>query len=472
MSFVFGLVMCLCLIPVELIMLLVLYPKNWRKAKLIFGVTKRKEYCEGETEKVVDGIYVKRRRQAVMILLLSIAVGLVLVILHGISIQTALWLIAFYASLIGIMCPFFMGNREMKSLKRSLGIMNEKGVNLTDFKNVGVIRTLDKRRVLIPNITGLLIVAAALLIDLEVIKVNSSLTGQFLIFGVTALFWGVGLLMTVLAFVMDGVKNEVISEDSAINANYNRALKKNLSDLSVIFVWINVVFMLAVLLVFTFNYSEMGMLIGSLLYIAMFMMETGIYVFRNKKIENRYQNEVSVVADEDDYWIGGLFYYNPNNKRLNVKKRVVVGGTINIAHPVGKIITGIVALMLLFVVATMVYIGMAEATPIKLNIEDGQLICHHLSDDYVIDIEDIESITMREDIDSIHFVRIAGFGMDKLLKGNFTVDGESGCRVFLNPENGICIKVKTAETTYYVSAATSDETRAAYGKLQSEVNHD
>ena len=470
MSLLFGLVMCLCLIPTVLIMFLMFYPKNWRKAKLILGVTNRKEYCEGETETIVDGIYGKRRRQAAIILVSSVAVCLILLILHDLFIQTTLWLLTFYGFLIGIMCPFFMGNKEMKSLKRGLGITTEKGISLTDFKNVGIIRTLDKKKVLIPNIAGFVIVIAALLIDLKVIPAKGNIAGTFVVFLMTVVFFGIGLLMTGFAFLMDGMKNEVISEDSTINANYNRAMKKNLSDMSVIFIWVNVLFMLAVLLFSTFSYSEMGILAGSLLYIGLIMAETGIYVLRNRKIESRYRNEVSVETDEDDYWIGGMFYYNPNNKRLNVKKRVGVGGTINLAHPAGKIISGVVALMLLFAVAAMVYIGMAEATPIKLKIEDGRLICHHLSDDYVIDIAGIESVTISEDIDSVSFVRIAGFGTDKLLKGKFSVDGESGCGVFLNPENGNYIKVTTKDRTYYIGAETAEKTRDFYSKLLEAEN--
>lgn len=110
---------------------------------------------------------------------------------------------------------------------------------------------------------------------------------------------------------------------------------------------------------------------------------------------------------------------------------------------------------------------MAEATPIKLKVENGKLICHHLTDDYVIDINEIESIEWGEDVNEVRFIKTAGFGIPNLYKGSFTVNGESGCKVFLNPEEGNYIKVMTAEMTYYVSAATSEETKIVYEQLQS-----
>ena len=123
----------------------------------------------------------------------------------------------------------------MKSLKRSLGLGNSEKISYTDTGTAGNVHTVTLSRTLIPNIIGFLVVIAALLVDLKVIKLNSDIAGNFLGTGITAIFWLVGLLLTGAAYMMDGIKNEVISSDSVINANYNRAKKKNLSDFSIAF---------------------------------------------------------------------------------------------------------------------------------------------------------------------------------------------------------------------------------------------
>jgi len=42
--------------------------------------------------------------------------------------------------------------------------------------------------------------------------------------------------------------------------------------------------------------------------------------------------------DEDDYWKGGLFYFNKNDPSIFVEKRFGVGWTLNFANPIGYII--------------------------------------------------------------------------------------------------------------------------------------
>ena len=200
-------------------------------------------------------------------------------------------------------------------------------------------------------------------------------------------------------------------------------------------------------------------------YIVMLIRGMMAFVRRERKIESRYINEMTVTEDEDDYWIGGLLYYNPKNKRFNIKKRMGLGSTINMAHPVGKIVAAVIVLILIFCFGSMVYVGMAEATPIKMSIEDNTLICHHLSNDYEIEIDSIESITYDENIDSLTFAKVAGFGMPNLLKGSFSVNGENGCKVFLNPENGNYIKLVSKGVTYYLGAATAKETKTIYETL-------
>ena len=461
MSLVFGIVMCAILVPTLLIMSFILYPKNWKTSKLILGVSMRKEYTEGDTADTVDKLYNTRRNQAKKLLLLSIIASAILLLLHGFILQTTLWMILIFASLLGLYIPYSIGNREMKSLKRALGITAEK-ISYTDMSAAGSIRTVKLSSILIPNILGFIGVLFALFIDLKIIPIRSELAGNFMGTGVCATFFVMGIVISVIADLMDSLKNEVISSDSTINTNYNRAKKKNLSNSIIAFLWLNAILMglsyaFSILMV-----SEIFFIIGIVLYIVILMAGLFIYASRNRKIEIRYKKKMTIVEDEDDHWIGGLFYYNPNNKRLNISKRAGVGTTFNFAHPVGKLAGVLISITLLATVVILVYMGMTEATPLKLKIEDNKLICHQLTDDYVIDIDDISDIEWGEDVSSLRFFKVAGFGISNLYKGSFNVNGENDCKVFLNPEEGSYIKVVTDEYIYYISASTSDETRAIY----------
>ena len=464
MSLIFGIVMCSVLVPTLLIMYFILYPKNWKTSKLILGVSMRKEYTESDTAETVDKLYCLRRNQAKKLMTLSIIASVILLLLHGFILQTTFWMILVFASLLGIYIPYFIGNGEMKSLKRALGLNPEK-ISYTDLNVAGSIRTIKFSSILIPNIFGFIGVITALLIDLKVIPVKSEIAGNFMGTGICATFFVMGIVLSVIAYFMDGLKNEVISPDSTINTNYNRARKKNLSNSIIAFLWLNAILMILSYVFSIMMVSELFFIIGIMLYIVILMVGLFIYASRNRKIEVRYKKEMTIVEDEDDHWIGGMFYYNPNNKRLNISKRAGVGTTFNLAHPIGKLAGVLICITFLVIMASLVYIGMAEATPLKLKIENNKLICHQLTDEYEIDIADIRDIEWGEDVSDLRFFKVSGFGISNLYKGNFTVNNEVGCKVFLNPEEGRYIKVVTDEYIYYISASTSDETRAIYDTL-------
>ena len=201
-------------------------------------------------------------------------------------------------------------------------------------------------------------------------------------------------------------------------------------------------------------------------YMQLLFVGVALFVARERRLQAAYQKEMTLTEDDDDYWFAGMFYYNPSDKRLNVEKRAGVGGTINMAHPAGKVITGILALTLIFVVLVLVWVGMLEVTPMKLKYDDGRVVCHQLRDDYVIDVKDIESAEYGENLKNLKLYRISGVGSNTELKGNFSVNGENGCKVFLWTENEAYIKIVTKTKTYYVNGATKEETAAVYSELE------
>lgn len=55
--------------------------------------------------------------------------------------------------------------------------------------------------------------------------------------------------------------------------------------------------------------------------------------------------------DDDRYWLGGILYYNPDDPDWLVPKRYGLGRTLNLGHPIGKLI--MVGLLLLAVALTL-----------------------------------------------------------------------------------------------------------------------
>ena len=51
-------------------------------------------------------------------------------------------------------------------------------------------------------------------------------------------------------------------------------------------------------------------------------------------------------VDDDDKWIGGIMYYNPNDSRLVINNRVGTNSSINVAKTSGKVIMGLLVLLI------------------------------------------------------------------------------------------------------------------------------
>ena len=465
MTLAAGIIEFLIMIFYLLFMYFMFYSINIKTAKHIFGVTNRKEFASEEAAAEIKEIVSNKKKTMKYIIAILVLAGIALLLFDGIKIKTTLWVSLVFIAIFAGGIPYFLGNKEMKSLKYRLGIQKE-GVVYTDLKNAGIIRGLCRIKVLIPNIISFIMVIVIILIDIDVIKVEDKKYGDSAL-GIIVLgsMFLVGILITVFAFAMDARKNEVISSDSDINANYNRAKKRNVALLSITILWLNTAYMLLSMIILLKLYSDLFVMSYSIVFFVMIIAVIIIYFNRDRKIEARYRTETTIVTDDDDNWIGGMFYYNKKDRRLMVPKRFGVGGTMNIAHPAGKVLCAFVVGVLLFTLGTLVWMGMLETTPLKLKLEDNKVICHQIWDDYVIPVEDIQECELLDDLKDHKFVRVSGIGMENQLGGNFTVDGESGCKVFLDTRNTTFIKIRTKDTTYYINAHTREETRTVYESI-------
>ena len=248
MAFLFGLIMFICCTPALLIAYVQLYPKRWTAKKLIFGVKNRKEYKEGETTAEVEQIVEKYCSWGKRIVIAGCVIAGLLLLLHGMALQTTAWTAFFMLAFLMINIPYILGNREMKALKRRLGLVSESGVSLVDLSNAGAVHALKPAAIWAPSICATLLVVVALLMDLHVIPLKNGITGdRFEMTMAMAVFWLCDLLFLALSYLFDGLKNEVISTDRDVNANYNRVKKKNMADYFVVYAWVMVAYMAAMM---------------------------------------------------------------------------------------------------------------------------------------------------------------------------------------------------------------------------------
>ncbi len=359
MDLLVKLLIAICIIPSAVVMLMLAFPKNTEKRKMIFGVRDNPKFHEGEAAKRVKAIADSCRKGALIITAIICIATVILVFVPAANVaMLALTLLVFALFLIAI--PYGKGNMEMKSLKKELGI-TKSGTVYADLKNANVVHGLKMPWLILPNALALLETIFAVLVDFGVIRIVDDLAiEKYALTMLTASFLFVAIIMIPVAYIMDNIRNTVISKDSSVNANYNRAKKKCWGDLFIAMSWINTLFAGVLMTLYMFIYNDIAVLIGFIAYLVLIMAAVLIAAKLQASIEKRYERDTDLeLLDDDDCWILGMFYYNPNDTRLNVEKRFGYGGTVNIAHPAGKVIMVLTAVLLL---GTIVFIIWAAVT--------------------------------------------------------------------------------------------------------------
>ena len=357
MTWLIKLIMFVCVVPTALILCAIGFPKDPQKRKMIFGVRDVPEFhANGAADKVRE-IVSANRRTALIITALVCLISIILLILPATGITMLAWLLLVFAMLL-ISVPFGKGNTELKSLKKELGV-TKSGVVYTDLSNTDTIHALKLPWIILPNAVALAGTVFAVLVDFGVIRITESLACEkYALTAMSLSFFSLAVMFVPIAIVMDRTRNIVISRDSNVNANYNRAKKKTWADLLTAMSWVNALFLTGYSILCMFLNNDMVILGGTLVYTVLLMVIVVIGAVNQRAVEKRYERDTDLeLQDDDDKWIFGMFYYNPNDSRLNVEKRFGYGATINIAHPAGKVITVITALLLLGSIIFLVYLA-------------------------------------------------------------------------------------------------------------------
>lgn len=466
MNKILGLIMFLCFVPFLIIMYFVMYPKNWKKKKTIFGVRNRSEFLDGDNSGLVDEIVKGNRKLATVILISSCIISLAFLLIPNLSAMMISFTVFIMIICVVIMLPHIKGNGEMKSLKRELGIVAGSTVRTADLKSISASHTFNILSFIIPNGISMICLVFSILYDLKLVDVGKGLyQGSFGATVLSGVFFFQGVLFVVLAIMMDNMRNEVISQKSDVNANYNRAKKKLWSDMWLLMTWLNTALLLFMVFTIVLGLSPVTVLVGATVWLVATILLMFMLTRKTSLLNEHYESE-KVTEDDDDFWIYGVFYYNPKDARLNVEKRTGLGSTVNMAHPVGKVIAAFCVLAIVFSFVMMFYVGVIEVTPLELRVDNGYVICHQLRDEYNIALEDIKEVTYVENKGDFKPIKIAGVESDNVLKGKFGVEGENDAKLFMNGKVDSYIRIKTDKTTYFINDKTEEETKLTYEEIK------
>lgn len=170
-------------------------------------------------------------------------------------------------------------------------------------------------------------------------------------------------------------------------------------------------------------------------------------------------------VDEDDLWLWGMFYVNPNDRHSLVNDRIGMGMTVNLARPAGKIVMGFTVLCIAALPFLGVWVMAEEFSPRQVAVADGAVTVTHLTEQLSVPLAAVTDAGLLEELPD--YSRIAGTAMDTIQEGRYRVDGYGVCRVSFNPREGPFIVLQTETETYIFGADDPAETRAVFARIRS-----
>lgn len=173
-------------------------------------------------------------------------------------------------------------------------------------------------------------------------------------------------------------------------------------------------------------------------------------------------------VDEDDLWLWGLFYNNPNDRHIFINDRTGSGMGVNVGRPAGRVIVVGTALLLVGMMVLGVCLSAGFDAPREAHIDDGVLYFRHFTEKYEIPLEDIASLELIDELPGAK--RIAGTGLPNLVEGRFRVEGYENTRISLNPEEPPYIAVVTADMSRIFALGTPQETEEFYNELKEALS--
>ncbi len=461
-----NMLMLVAMYPMMMIVCFVMYTSMKPKNGMVFGSKISIERMKDESLKEIERQWAaEMKRNIVITALMPITAFLT----PYASIQITIWTMWCFVLIVLLEYPFVKANARVKEVKRGRGWYNpEKTEEYIELKAAGEVRRVKTKTFLAPFGVSMLAVGTVYgfaFIENGIIKNAGYVQGFGIIVFMFALL---NLLLLLAAQWMDGQKTEVISTQSDVNVNYARAKKNIWKDFWLQSSWITTgyVWMCAVALILQVRF-DLFVLWGGIAYSLVLILLLFPVIKKLREVEKRYEKErdIEEAGDDDRYWIWGMLYYNPSDKHTMVSMRNGMGTTVNMATKAGKVWWFISVIVILSVPVLCGWIIFEEFTPISLSIKEDEIHANHLKTEYELPVEDIEVIELVEELPKM--TKSVGSSMETLAKGTFIVRGTGEkCKLFLNPQNEIFMKIEMADETYYLSGRTDEETMAVYEALR------
>lgn len=278
------------------------------------------------------------------------------------------------------------------------------------------------------------------------------------------------LLIVLLCFILYKVvsrdKTIIYSDDTDVNVALNRVYKREWSKY-----WVIASYGVGILNIaqFSLQWHERYYMIYFFALITLSIVCTVLPLFftysKIRSTRNRLliMNTTTIQTDEDEFWIKG-YYYNPDDPRTLVEKRIGIGMTTNMATSMGKASNFLLAATVLFMVGLSLVFIPFDFGEIEMEIVEGntvQITAPQYSETFELDdIVSVEMMTSFPGASKTH-----GIDSSKFYIGDFYVDGYHECKVYIYRKTEECLLVELTNGYVFLNGVTKEKTEAFYDAL-------
>jgi len=255
---------------------------------------------------------------------------------------------------------------------------------------------------------------------------------------------------------------EVVDADSQRTMALTRIRRYNWGKVWLVTAWATGLFNVLLWLTLDHVWLCMGV---CLLYGAVTVAEAVGIEFRVRRLQEKLTADSGqgFYVDEDDCWIWGMLYYNPNDARLMVNARVGVGITVNLARRPAQAIMALVLVLLLACPLIGVWIMGMERAPVELAVTESALVGSHYGGQWSVALEDIKEVHILEERPQLR--RISGSGLNNALTGQYNTDSWGRVTCCIDPRTGPWLLVTAEDGTRYLFGASEEGAAAEIAAL-------
>lgn len=371
-----------------------------------------------------------------------ITIVLLLAIIPGVFVSKFWILLTYYlvwtdVTMFIYTIPFYLCNKDLKAIKKRRGWVQHQGEKVEiDMENIPNFKEISPLLFIIPCIVSFL----PLIWDRTFYVLYITSAASVLV------FW-----FSYRYFYRN--RSEVVNEERDLTRVLTQIRHYNWSKIWIVASWMTIPLSFSGLLFI--SHPALALTLIFLVTAVICVEAMGIEIKLRKMQEKLTKGSgVGTIVDEDDKWIGGMIYYNPNDSRLIVNERVGMNTTLNLARTSGKVITLFLLILILALPFTGPAMNVYYKQPIKIEVTKDEVEASQGITNYRIKLSDIKNVELIDEL-SDDLVRVNGTSFDDLLKGDFR-DGNENLTLMLRPNSKPFIRVTDKNGKVFVFSFRGD----------------